>query len=534
MGTLLAVALRREAMSTPTTIVRSVGAVARPPLSRSAREILLCVGLIAVSLGVGLATQLFLPPDRVTILAVTGGWMVVVLIASLFRRLGLRDTIPNFRFAGILLSVIGAAVVLGTIVPQEKAVEVYAERYGGAAPALIAAGITSIFHSAWFGALLGLLAAGLVMSAVRRWPPSVRSAGFFLCHLGLLLVLGGSAASFALAVRGRVDLRVGAPPATQAAVTRGGARTGDLADLGFAVRLDGFKVDTYETEHRLAVYELLPEGGAKQLAALDDDVGVVHRLPDGASYRVKSHTAQAAAGHFISEDGGSPRAVNVGDEVTLAGGGVLRVVAFYPSFYFDLDTRSAGTAGDAPNNPALEVLVAEPNGPPRRQFLVMRTPGAAHGGGRAGLAYRYSEGQGGGDPAVVVDVTDGRGTREAVLSASGRDAVFFGERKALTFERRPAEARAYRSTITVEENGRARPLAVAVNAPASVNGWMLYQVNYDPRDPSYSGLEAVRDPGANVVFAGFAFIALGVPYMVNLAPWLRRRLAKTQAKGGQP
>jgi len=77
VGTLLAVALRREAMSTPTTIVRSVGAVARPPLSRSAREILLCVGLIAVSLGVGLATQLFLPPDRVTILAVTGGYLAL-------------------------------------------------------------------------------------------------------------------------------------------------------------------------------------------------------------------------------------------------------------------------------------------------------------------------------------------------------------------------------------------------------------------------------------------------------------------------
>src|SRR5688572_4511341 len=164
-------------MSTPTTFVRSVGAVARPPLSRSARENLLCVGLVVASLGVGLATQLFLPPDRVTVLAVTGGWMVAVLIASLFRRLGLRDTIPSFRFAGILLTVIGAAVVIGTIVPQEKAAELYAERYGSAAPALIAAGITSIFHSAWFGALLGLLAAGLVMSAVRRLPPTVRSAG---------------------------------------------------------------------------------------------------------------------------------------------------------------------------------------------------------------------------------------------------------------------------------------------------------------------------------------------------------------------
>jgi hypothetical protein len=511
-------------------IAPSIAAVARPPLTRAARENLLCVAAVVASIAVGVAVQLFLPPARVLVLGVTVGWMALVLLLSLIPRLGLRDSLGSFRFAGILLAVIAVAVVVGTVVPQGKAPEVYAERYGETAPALVALGITTIFHSAWFGTLLGVLAAGLVLSAVRRFPPTVRTFGFFLCHAGLLLILGGSAASFALAERGRVDLRVGAPPATTATLTESGVRTGEQADLGFAVRLDGFRVDRYASEYRLAVYELLPEGGAKRLAVLDDDLGVKHRLPDRASYRVKAHAVVTGAEHHISENGGPPREVQVGGELQLADGAVVRVVAFYPSFYFDLDTRTAGSAGDAPNNPALEVQVVAPGAEPRRQFLVMRA--ASGHGGRAGLTYAYRGGAPEGDPALVVEVTDERGTREAKLVASQQDAVLFGDRKVITFERTPEEARSYRSTISViDAGGEERPLSVAVNAPASVNGWMLYQVNYDPRDPSYSGLEAVRDPGVPYVFAGFALVVLGVPYMVNVAPWLRRRQTKAQMKG---
>lgn len=519
-------------MSSSTPIVHSVAAVTRPPLTRGARETLLAAGVVAASLGVGFAGQLVLPPERLTILAVTGGWAAVVLAATAFRPLRLREVVGSFRFAGVLLTVIAAAVIIGTVIPQEKDAAVYAERYGAAAPALIAGGVTTLFHSLWFATLLGALAAGLIISAARRWPPNVRTLGFFLCHVGLLAILAGSAASFALATRGRVDLRVGAPPATQASITRGSARTGETADLGFAVRLDGFKVETYGTEHRLAVYQLLPDGDAKQLAVLDEDVGVTHRLPDGARYRVKGTEQHAAADvHVIAEEGGAEQEVEIGSEIQLTGGALLRVVAFYPSFSFDLETRQAVSVSDAPQNPALEVLITEAGQEPRRQFLIMSTPGAAHGGGRAGLAYTFHAAEGDGEPAAVVELTDERGTREAVLHPAGHDAVFFGDRKVLTFERRPDEAKAYRSSITVLENGGERPLSVAVNAPVSVAGWSLYQASFDPRDPTYSGLEAVRDPGLPIVFAGFLLLGVGVPLMVNVAPWLRRRNAR--AIGGR-
>jgi hypothetical protein len=58
-----------------------------------------------------------------------------------------------------------------------------------------------------------------------------------------------------------------------------------------------------------------------------------------------------------------------------------------------------------------------------------------------------------------------------------------------------------------------------------VGPWKLYQVNYDPKDPSYSGLEAVRDPGVNWVFVGFGLLFSGVFYMMYVGPRMRRKEA---------
>jgi cytochrome c biogenesis protein ResB len=67
---------------------------------------------------------------------------------------------------------------------------------------------------------------------------------------------------------------------------------------------------------------------------------------------------------------------------------------------------------------------------------------------------------------------------------------------------------------------------VSVNDPFTFGGWTFYQVNYDPRDATYSGLEAVRDPGVNWVFLGFGLISLGVFYMF----YVETRLKKAGAR----
>jgi len=114
-------------------------------------------------------------------------------------------------------------------------------------------------------------------------------------------------------------------------------------------------------------------------------------------------------------------------------------------------------------------------------------------------------------------------TRDAVLIARTPSALRFGDGLALGFERRGEDARAFRSQVHLARGDQTLAATVAVNEPVRFGGWTLYQVNYDPKDPTYSGLDAVFDPGLVVVFAGFALIVLGVAYTLYAEPRLKRR-----------
>jgi len=85
--------------------------------------------------------------------------------------------------------------------------------------------------------------------------------------------------------------------------------------------------------------------------------------------------------------------------------------------------------------------------------------------------------------------------------------------------------RDYLSTVTVLEEGRPvreRQL-VEVNSPLSHGGFSIYQADYRPEDPTYSGFQVVRDPGLYVVYLGFAANLLGVVLAIWGPRWQRRR-----------
>lgn len=52
-----------------------------------------------------------------------------------------------------------------------------------------------VYQTAWFAALLGLLALNVLAAMVTRWPWSRHQAGFLVAHAGILLVLAGSVVS---------------------------------------------------------------------------------------------------------------------------------------------------------------------------------------------------------------------------------------------------------------------------------------------------------------------------------------------------
>ncbi|PZD75022.1 Cytochrome c biogenesis protein Ccs1 [Acaryochloris thomasi RCC1774] len=73
-----------------------------------------------------------------------------------------------------------------------------------------------IYKSPWFGALMLMLAVNLGVSALSRYPwKGARKIGFALAHLGLIVLIAGSAAVIHLGAEGMLVLRTDGPPQHQ-------------------------------------------------------------------------------------------------------------------------------------------------------------------------------------------------------------------------------------------------------------------------------------------------------------------------------
>jgi hypothetical protein len=125
--------------------------------------------------------------------------------------------------------------------------------------------------------------------------------------------------------------------------------------------------------------------------------------------------------------------------------------------------------------------------------------------------------------AVFMSVQGEGLPKEGLLMADRPNPIFVSATSALVYERREKEVKAYVSHVSVADGPKRVERQITVNDPMTHGGWTLYQVNYNPQDPTYSGLEAVYDPGVNWVFLGFALICLGVFYMFYVEPRLKGR-----------
>jgi ResB-like family len=131
------------------------------------------------------------------------------------------------------------------------------------------------------------------------------------------------------------------------------------------------------------------------------------------------------------------------------------------------------------------------------------------------------------NPAVQLEVNQMGVAKEQLLFAKRPPPFFLSATSALVFERRADEKRAYISWVTARQGASETKAVISVNEPMTHNGWTLYQVNYNPNDPTYSGLEAVYDPGVFWVFTGFALICLGVFWMFYVEPRMKKATKDT-------
>jgi hypothetical protein len=357
-----------------------------------------------------------------------------------------------------------------------------------------------------------------------------------------------------LSVRGRIDLFAGGDVATQVRVTRNGVGTGAYEQLPFQLKLDQFDLVNYDAEYRIGFYEktrIVRDGvvmddyklktsfDAAKVDVFNPKADPVpdldrHRLPGGDSFRLKAVYPDFEVAPRMAPAADGPPALLV----TLAGrsqwlqpgesahspDGALAVVFG--------EQRPAPAPG-----PDTSVLVSAAD----RQVVVHRADGDATVALTQGLsllggavrfdqllahsarsAFYQTRSSTWRNPAVVIETSVNGLVSETLATAAQPRGVFLRDgRTALVFEKRDKEVKAFLSHVTARQGTTQARAVISVNDPFDFGGWTLYQVNYNPEDPSYSGLEAVRDPGVLWVFVGFALICIGVTYMLYVEPRLR-------------
>ena len=147
-------------------------------------------------------------------------------------------------FSFVLLFIIIAACVAGSIVPQGGSQRMYLEQYGpGMGKLITALQLDRVFTCWWFIALAALLCLNLILCSISRFPAVYRAWkaagkrrfgmwGSWLTHLGMLLMIIGFAAGQFLSTEA---VAYGIPGSTQ-----------PLGDTGLTLTIDAFDVSLRE------------------------------------------------------------------------------------------------------------------------------------------------------------------------------------------------------------------------------------------------------------------------------------------------
>ena len=386
----------------------------------------------------------------------------------------------SLRFALGIVVLIAAACVAGTLIPQGAQVTDFLQHNPAAMERmrlLGALGLTNVFFSWWFVALLCLLSASLTVCTYRRYEAlrrvsataRVRVLGSLVTHISLLIILAGAVIRAQWGEKGYIEFREGDT------VAQFMGQTGP-ASLPFAVRLVDFNIEYYEKAGSPGAAK--PATEPDRLVALWPDRGVTNVFPvaPSAEYDV------------------AVPASNSGTALVCR----LTIKRYVSDFMIDGETKEVKSRSDRPNNPAILVALST-GGQTEERWLFARFPDFdAHGsGGGAGaqLHLRYES--------------------MAPMPAA-----------------QPAgRVKDFKSHLQIVAGDQVvKEKTIEVNAPLSHGGYTFYQSGYDPRDMTRSTLQVVRDPGVHVVYAGFTLMMVGL----SIVFWLAPSMESARRKAGVP
>lgn len=369
----------------------------------------------------------------------------------------------SLGFALTVVLLLALACIAGTLIPQGSQAEGYLARPGGHAllKALASLGFTRVFHAWWFVALLFALAASLMVCTGRRYQAirrvtgaaRLRVIGSFITHVSLLLILAGGVVRVLWGQKGTIQFREGQ-------VVRHAESAEGRIELPFAIRLTRFELEFHKNP-------------AASKAASRDKLLVRWEEKDLLT-------------HFPVELNMEHPVVTPDMAAGVAPAFVLKILRYVADFSIDGATGEVQSRSDAPNNPALQVMVTG-NGGTNTQWVFARFPDFGSHVARGAVIPLKFQFMAGPPPDM------------------GRQGPI----------------KAFKSTVEIIENGAGvSTRTIAVNSPLSWHGYTFYQSSYNPDDLAWSALQVVRDPGVPIVYAGFILIMAGLTLVFCVGPWL--------------
>lgn len=263
----------------------------------------------------------------------------------------LLNTLASVKFAVTVVVLIALACVVGTILPQGTDVAKYVAKYPATASRMELfekLGLTHVFYSSWFIALLCVLAATVATCTTRRFATVRRTTGFaqrrafgsMITHISILLILTGGVIRGVWGEKGYLEFREGQTKA-EFQLEKGSKA------LPFALQLAQFEIETYDVEKPgdTPADQLVVEWTEKKLRGqIPVKVGVEQQWE---SFRFK-------------------------------------VLKYVPDFVVDMATREITSRSDRPNNPAILVEVHGPNYQNNRWLFAKFPDFTMHGPGGHG------------------------------------------------------------------------------------------------------------------------------------------------------
>lgn len=435
-----------------------------------------------------------------------------------------------------LIAAVAVVLVWGTVVDARSGLKI---------------ALRTTYGAVWFQVLLGALAVSLVCCTLKAMPYRWSHAGFIVTHVSLLLVFAGAVLTINFGAQGEVLIAEGGETGfyfDRAVVRCTDLSSGKSADLptSFEATADRLKERFDGTVD--AATDALP--GIRVLV----DRYYADATPFGTSTIQVSVPAQGI-------DVSIPAVADPEKRTPVEGTAHSLTVV---QLFFDWKDNEETGGPDNALNPAARVVLHAPDAD-FDLVLFARMPGFSMGEHAApegvSLVYRYAPESPrmrdwqGADSAIRVTTTDNEGhettawirhydcreitlgSRTVAVEYPKRVPFGFGLRldrfvaKQYPHSRIPA---AYESRLTVRpRNGPEREVTVAMNAPAKIGGYVLYQSSFG-QDPEtgrpFTVLSLSRDPGTTVLYVGFGALIAGLIVTFYISPQLRRR-EQAQATG---